>query len=194
MNNIENPIISSAKARLWSNEPKKIASQYCNGNNDCILEISKSLKTNPLLVVSKYFLMVDFLPWTYSEKVDDKHKLIIKESLKKINNNLNYKNLVLFYNEILKIISFNLILFFIFKLISLLSFLLFIIYAIILSLKLNNHYRYYILVSLIAPMSWFIIAKGHSSIHLHMNFVLWYIMFIPNCFVFLSNHFLKNNG
>lgn len=194
MNDIENPIISSAKARLWANEPKKIASQHCNGNNDCILEISKSLKTNPLLVVSKYFLMVDFLPWTYSEKVDDKHKLIIKESLKKINNNLNYKNLVLFYNEILKILSFNLILFFIFKLISLLSFLLFIIYAIILSLKLNNHYRYYILVSLIAPMSWFIIAKGHSSIHLHMNFVLWYIMFIPNCFVFLSNHFLKNNG
>lgn len=194
INNIENPIISSAKARLWSSEPKKIASQHCNGNSDCILEITKSLKTNPLLVVSKYFLMVDFLPWTYSEKIDDKHKLAIKESLKKINNNLNYKNIVLFYNEMLKIFSLNLIIFFILKLFSIFSFLLFIIYTVILSLKSNNHNKYYILTSLIAPLSWFVIARGHSSIHLHMNFVLWYIMFIPNCFVFLSNHFLKNNG
>ena len=135
--------------------------------------------------------MVDFLPWFYSEKVEDKNKEIIKEGLKKINNNLNFKNIIFFYKDILKIISANLMIFFILKLISLLSFLFLIFYTIILSLKSKKYYKYYILTSLISPLSWFLIAKGHSSIHLHMNFVLWYIMFIPSCFIFLSNHSFK---
>lgn len=32
-------------------------------------------------------------------------------------------------------------------------------------------------ISILAPFSWFIMAKGHSS-HIHMNFILWYIPFI----------------
>jgi uncharacterized membrane protein YqaE (UPF0057 family) len=34
-------------------------------------------------------------------------------------------------------------------------------------------------VSLAAPMSWFILAKGHSYTQTHINFVLWYLGFMP---------------
>ena len=190
-NNIENPIINSAKARLWSNNPDNAASKHCRGDSECIVEVTKSLKSNPIIVIAKYHLMVDFLPWFYFEEVEDKNKIIIREGLKKINNNLNFKNIIFFYEDISKIISTNLVIFFILKLLSLLSFLFLIFYTIILSLKSKKHYKYYILTSLISPLSWFIIAKGHSSIHLHMNFVLWYVMFIPSCFIFLTNHSFK---
>ncbi|MCK5536502.1 MAG: hypothetical protein KAI79_06725 [Bacteroidales bacterium] len=32
--------------------------------------------------------------------------------------------------------------------------------------------------SLLAPISWFTLAKGHSYIHTHINFVLWYLPFV----------------
>jgi len=33
-------------------------------------------------------------------------------------------------------------------------------------------------VSLIAPLSWFVIFKGHSAIHTHMNPIVWYMPFM----------------
>jgi len=32
---------------------------------------------------------------------------------------------------------------------------------------------------LLSPLSWFILAKGHSHVHTHMNYVLWYLGFVP---------------
>ena len=56
--------------------------------------------------------------------------------------------------------------------------------------KINHKYfvRDFVLISYMSliPLSWFILAKGHSYIHVHMNFVLWYLGFIPAlifCFV-----------
>ncbi len=40
----------------------------------------------------------------------------------------------------------------------------------------------------ICPLSWFVLAKGHSYIHLHMNFVLWYFGF-AQALVFVIGHF-----
>lgn len=41
--------------------------------------------------------------------------------------------------------------------------------------------KYFILIVLFAlvPLSWFVLAKAHSYIHTHMNYVLWYFGFIP---------------
>ena len=33
-------------------------------------------------------------------------------------------------------------------------------------------------VSLLAPLSWFVIFKGHSAIHTHMNPIVWYMPFL----------------
>ncbi|MEG2912880.1 MAG: hypothetical protein RR897_14925 [Pseudomonas sp.] len=48
-----------------------------------------------------------------------------------------------------------------------------------------------VLVSLLAPMSWFILMQKHSAIHTHLNYVLWYFGFIPACaFVIVRGYVL----
>ena len=44
------------------------------------------------------------------------------------------------------------------------------------------------LVMASAPLSWFILAKAHSSIHHHLNFVLWYYGFVPALLYVCFNH------
>jgi len=51
-------------------------------------------------------------------------------------------------------------------------------------------------VSILAPLSWFIIFKGHSYIHNHMNFIVWYMPFCLFGYVIIGNSislFLKEN-
>jgi hypothetical protein len=38
---------------------------------------------------------------------------------------------------------------------------------------------YLVLLMSLVPLSWYVMAKGHSYIHMHMNFVLWYLGFVP---------------
>lgn len=33
-------------------------------------------------------------------------------------------------------------------------------------------------IALLAPLSWFVLAKGHSYIHVHLNYCIWYVPFI----------------
>lgn len=40
--------------------------------------------------------------------------------------------------------------------------------------------------SILAPLSWHVLAKGHSYIHGHMNHVLWYIPFLLLGFVYIG--------
>ena len=41
-------------------------------------------------------------------------------------------------------------------------------------------------VSIIAPLSWFILFKSHSYIHTHMNFIVWYMPFALLGYVLLG--------
>ena len=52
------------------------------------------------------------------------------------------------------------------------------IYSVYKFIKEKYFYSFLYFVMLLAPLSWFILAKGHSYIHTHMNFVLWYFGFI----------------
>ena len=123
--------------------------------------------------------MVDFLPWFYSNDVENETKNEIKEIIKKINKDLSFYNLKVFFKDIKNILSFEVILLIMIKSLSLISFLFFIFYLFYIFLYSTKPFKYLFLISLLAPISWYILAKGHSSIHLHMNFVLWYITFIP---------------
>lgn len=40
--------------------------------------------------------------------------------------------------------------------------------------------------SFLAPVSWYVLAKGHSYIHTHMNHVLWYVPFLLIGFAFVG--------
>ena len=52
--------------------------------------------------------------------------------------------------------------------------------------KLNLQWVLMYAVFLIAPFSWFVLAKAHSYIHTHMNFVLWYFGFIQICLYIIA--------
>jgi hypothetical protein len=41
-------------------------------------------------------------------------------------------------------------------------------------------------LSMAAPLSWFIIFKGHSYIHTHLNFITWYMPFVLLAYVIIS--------
>lgn len=36
------------------------------------------------------------------------------------------------------------------------------------------------------PLSWYVLAKGHSEVHVFINFVLWYMLFIPFVFYYIG--------
>jgi hypothetical protein len=40
--------------------------------------------------------------------------------------------------------------------------------------------------SVSAPLSWYVLGKGHSWIHTHMNFVLWHVPFVNLAVVFMA--------
>jgi hypothetical protein len=40
--------------------------------------------------------------------------------------------------------------------------------------------------SVAAPISWFVLARGHSWIHTHMNFVLWHLPFVNLAVLFMA--------
>ena len=41
------------------------------------------------------------------------------------------------------------------------------------------------IVNFLASVSWLVLAKGHSEVHTHMNFVMWYFGFVQTCFYIL---------
>ena len=43
-----------------------------------------------------------------------------------------------------------------------------------------------VLLALLAPLSWFVAAKGHSYVHVELNSALWYVIFIPTALAVLS--------
>ena len=181
-NNSQINIFSIAERRLWSNNSFLIDEKKCANDTKCV-ELAKSLKANPVTVVSKYFLVVDFIPWFYSDQISKKDKNMLKQNLKILNSELNFENIKIFYREIFKNISNELIFFIFIKLLSLLGFFVFLIYSLLAFMYSNKAYKSLTIFSFIAPLSWFILAKGHSAIHLHINFVLWYITFVPSSLI-----------
>jgi hypothetical protein len=53
--------------------------------------------------------------------------------------------------------------------------------------KLPTAVKPAIALGFLAPVSWFFIFKGHSYVHYHLNYVLWYLPFIPFCFMALGS-------
>lgn len=48
------------------------------------------------------------------------------------------------------------------------------------------------IVTFLCPLSWFVLAKAHSYIHTHINFVLWYFGFIQVMFYIIIKFILNN--
>ena len=48
------------------------------------------------------------------------------------------------------------------------------------------------LVSVLAPLSWFVLAKAHSYFHPHINPVLWYLGWVQICAYILVRFLMEN--
>lgn len=47
------------------------------------------------------------------------------------------------------------------------------------------------LMLFLTPISWFVLGKAHSYIHTHINFILWYLGFIPFCFYVIAQPIME---
>ncbi len=47
-----------------------------------------------------------------------------------------------------------------------------------------------LIMSLVASISWFVLGKSHSFVHIHMNYVLWYFGYVQMCFLIIGDTLL----
>ena len=111
----------------------------------------KSLNSNSLLVMGKYFIFEGFLPYTkYSDEVLESSSIIIRGLLKGVN----------------------------------LTFILLVVVCFVIALR-NKTELAMLLFCMLSPLSWYILAKGHSYIHPHLNYILWYMPFVPASLIYI---------
>ena len=58
--------------------------------------------------------------------------------------------------------------------------------------KLNIELLAMYCVFFFTAVSWFVLAKSHSFIHTHMNYVLWYFGFVQTCFCIIVNKIMES--
>lgn len=168
-------IYLTAKKRISSANPEELAKQVCDGDSECETVMIASLVSNPVDVVKRYFFVPDFFPWLSRYNHNFEERTVLKNSIL----SGKYSNFHDAYNSIGFIGVINV---FISVIISSLSKFGFIIFAAVSFLAIKNSTRSIQVaatISLLAPLSWFLSAKGHSYIHYHMNYVLWYLPFVP---------------
>lgn len=51
----------------------------------------------------------------------------------------------------------------------------------------KDEHFYLLLISLLSTLSWLVLAKSHSYIHGHMNYVLWYFGYVQMCLFIIAN-------
>jgi hypothetical protein len=182
------PIIKIASKRIWTNKDiNEIKAEYCENDIKCAEIIHKSLTSNTAIVVSKYFLMVDFLPWFYVSVSKIDRRLIIN-NLKYLNDNFNFQNIQIFLDNVSQIKSQSILLVFIIYFISLFFFFIFLIYTLYVFINAKKSIKYLVAFSFLGPITWFLIFKGHSAIHYHINYILWYVFFIPGSVIAIINN------
>ena len=111
----------------------------------------KSLNSNPLLVIGKYFIFEGFSPYTkYSDDVLESSSIIKRGLLKAVN----------------------------------LTFILIVFICFFIAFK-NKRELVMLFFCMLCPLSWYVLAKGHSYIHPHLNYILWYMPFIPVSLIYM---------
>ncbi|ABM02304.1 hypothetical protein Ping_0446 [Psychromonas ingrahamii 37] len=175
------------KRVLYSDIQKQI-NDYCKDNKtqDCkdefIKDYAPSLNANPIKVVATYFKFRSFLPWSGPQdgEVISADKIKIKKWIKQP---YLYENIINLEKQSYK-----------YMLETVLNMILFLIFNILICRKAmkSQDKKDIILIAtaFLAPISWYALAKGHSYLHTHINYILWYILYVPLGMAYL----LKNDS
>jgi len=189
-------IVTNAKVRTKthnSSEIKELCKYKQNTNRQNIdLELLKNCEEDykkssrkPGKIILRYLIFDDFLPWlgnfsdikssnfTETKDYDILKSLWQKPSKKTLRATIyetetqTKKNLVIIFLNT-----------FLFLLLILTAF-----------FRASLKMRLVLMFSLSAPLSWFIIAQGHSALHFGLNYVLWCLPLVPFCLIaILSNN------
>lgn len=168
-------VLLTAQKRVASSDPKATARQVCGVDPACEKLLYDSLVSNPVKVVARYFWFRDFLPWTYLSSIDQPTRDYL--------HTMNAGQGIHLLPDIYKVLGIRrflaLICYACLKLLPYASFFGFLVLLVWQSRVFSLELRLANLAAFMAPLSWFIMAKAHSQIHYHINYVLWYMPFVP---------------
>jgi len=170
-------IESTANKRLSSYDTDLLFLNTCENDRLCLQKIQalrESHEASHIEVVSKYLVSRHFLPSSYVAFKDNEKEILY-----------HAKEKIIEQNSLLPILNVDKLL--LAKASLHLSFLilsnLFLIILIFLCCKnikqMPTYFLIPLFISFLAPLSWFLIAKPHSFLHYHINYILWYLYFIP---------------
>jgi hypothetical protein len=177
-------ILRAAEKRLYSKDPDMTAREACLEGEaggvidpECVSKIRQSLQSNVFLVVARYLVVPDFVPWVSSislSRVDESDKPGLKVFLAAKPRH---------FSEALRLVRTlhgPTLLFILSYTISAFAFLAFnVLVAHVLYRRKKLSDVLWLGIALASPISWYVMAKGHSYIHTHMCYVLWYLPYVP---------------
>lgn len=139
-----------------------------------------SLNSNGFIVVARYILTFDgLLPYTKYFPSEEVRKLRIEsKEWAAFKNRPSFQSFSNLNGNLITALSL--------RLASSLVFPLLLIVCFWVAFR-NKKELIFLFCCLLPPISWFAMAKGHSYIHFHLNFVLWYLPFVPSAFIYLYN-------
>lgn len=128
-------------------------------------------------VVGRYLVFEGFIPWLYTTHLSPKDKIKLIQFIKKPNDIDALRNMET--NTYLRVLS---------MLLGSLIFYVMTIKALLLAQKRRGEI-FLVLLTVISPISWFILASGHSSKHIGINDVLWFLPTLPFLLVYILGNY-----
>ncbi len=181
-------IWETASKRTSSTTPAAIVEKVCNNISDpkrlktCRTGYAKSLTSNPIGVAAKYLFVPSFLPWVGADpnsfSLSDPQRsslLQIRDDFKSANVQKAVERIATLPPNLISLLIKRLFQDALHRVFAFPAFVAIIFFATrrdsAVSLALGGFF--------VGSASWFFAAKGHSYLHYHINYVLWYLLFVP---------------
>jgi hypothetical protein len=178
-----------------SNSTMPIFAKLCAGTSDpssCVKqnlglstsELSKSLQSSPIKVIGRYLAVKDSLPWSYFYSMST-----IASEIKELKAKGEVINIASILSKSTPEAILKFLVDLVFQLLNSVLLLGLGFYCIFFS-KNRLQVAGIVFLLAVAPLSWFVLAKGHSAIHYGMNYVLWYVVLFPSMALIAANNFV----
>lgn len=188
-------ILHNASKRIQSTDSKTTIINYCGNDLDCIEDIKKNFEKSTALVMGEYFIFPTFLP--VNKRVNERKLPQLYTGLKcsdppgcieKFRSSFMSYDYSKFLKELFLV-------FFSFEglnwLFDRLVFLIFFLISVFVALRSSSSVKITFVFSLIASLSWLIVAKPHSDAHYDVNYIVWYLSYIPFSVLMISQFLVK---
>lgn len=168
-----------AKKRVALDDPAKVAREVCEGSVDCENLTISSLRSSTVSVVATYFLMPDAAPWLSNFRDRTPCDSGCKAELKAVLQNEGRGAALKYLRDLGPGAWIEGVGVAVRKAVDAFGFIAFVLVVCVSFRRFPRELRAAVAVAFVAPLSWHVMAKAHSDVHTHMNYVLWYLPFIP---------------